>query len=216
MFERGIYNLSLPDRLVVNMEELCKERGIKRVLDLGCGTGRHLVFFSERGYMVYGLDISRNALDSSKRLLEKGGFPAYLLLGDMSDLPYKDESFDMVLGWRVIHLNTKSRILKTLLEVERVLKPSGIFYGSLRSRENTLFYLAREQGEEIEDGTFVMKGNNMDGLIYHFFKKEEVLSFFKRFNIIELYEAELEHTSYTEKYVDLRNHFWIILCEKRN
>jgi len=213
MFEKGIYGLKSPDRLVIEKEKSFKERKIKRILDVGCGEGRHILFLSKKGYILHGLDISEKALYSSRMILNRENISNNLLLGDMANLPYKDDSFDMILGWRVIHLNTKDGISKTIFEIERVIRPYGIFYGSVRSKRNTLFYIANEHGKEIEEGTFMMKNKNMDGLIYHFFDENEIKKAFSKFNIIELYETELEHTSYTKGYINLKNYFWIILCE---
>ncbi|MDE2589481.1 MAG: class I SAM-dependent methyltransferase, partial [Patescibacteria group bacterium] len=43
-----------------------KKRNVKRVLDAGCGNGRHVIFFSEQGFDVYGIDISNDAIKIAK------------------------------------------------------------------------------------------------------------------------------------------------------
>ena len=48
-----------------------KKRNIK-ILELGCGTGNNVIFFSEIGFDVYGIDMSKTAIDyCKKRLKEK-------------------------------------------------------------------------------------------------------------------------------------------------
>ena len=39
----------------------------KRVLDLGCGTGRHTLFLAQNNFEVYGTDISQTAIDSTRQ-----------------------------------------------------------------------------------------------------------------------------------------------------
>ena len=46
-----------------------KEKGVRRVLDLGCGTGRHLIYLSKKGFEVFGLDASPKALEISEKWL---------------------------------------------------------------------------------------------------------------------------------------------------
>lgn len=53
--------------------KLLKEKKERKVLDLGCGTGRHIVYFAKRGFDVYGIDISPQAIKLTKSWLKKGG-----------------------------------------------------------------------------------------------------------------------------------------------
>jgi SAM-dependent methyltransferase len=64
-----------------DMERLTKtfnENGAQRVLDLGCGTGRHLLFFSKKGFDVYGLDGSPKGLELAKNWLDEENLSAKL------------------------------------------------------------------------------------------------------------------------------------------
>ena len=46
-----------------------KKAGASRILDFGCGTGRHTVYLARMGFEVYGFDWSEAALDATKREL---------------------------------------------------------------------------------------------------------------------------------------------------
>ncbi|TFG16090.1 MAG: class I SAM-dependent methyltransferase, partial [Promethearchaeota archaeon] len=48
-----------------------KEMNANRVLDLGCGTGRHLVYFAAEGFQVYGLDAAPEGIKIAKQWLEE-------------------------------------------------------------------------------------------------------------------------------------------------
>jgi len=54
--------------------ELIKKHGNtsnKNILDIGCGTGKHLSFFKKGGYTVSGVDVSENMIDEAKKYLQQ-------------------------------------------------------------------------------------------------------------------------------------------------
>jgi ubiquinone/menaquinone biosynthesis C-methylase UbiE len=79
----------LEDELVLRLLE--PVRG-ERVLDIGCGTGRHLLMFSELGLDITGLDASPHMLGIAQRKL---GHRVELHEGLAEDLPFEDNSFDI-------------------------------------------------------------------------------------------------------------------------
>ena len=73
------------------MRLLQPKRG-ERVLDIGCGTGNHLLIFYRMGLDVTGLDASAYMLDIARSRL---GHRASLELGRAEDLPFDDNEFDI-------------------------------------------------------------------------------------------------------------------------
>ncbi|MBK7868718.1 MAG: class I SAM-dependent methyltransferase [Ignavibacteriales bacterium] len=79
---------------------ICKCTGINassRVLDLGCGAGRHSIIFSKLGFQVTGYDLSRHLLLEAKSNAIKQQTRISLVRGDIRNLPFKSE-FDLVLN----------------------------------------------------------------------------------------------------------------------
>jgi cyclopropane fatty-acyl-phospholipid synthase-like methyltransferase len=68
-----------------------------RILDVGCGRGRHAIEFAERGYSVTGLDLSERAIRQARERAEEAGLDIRLLQGDMRD-PVDTEAFDGVVN----------------------------------------------------------------------------------------------------------------------
>jgi SAM-dependent methyltransferase len=96
-----------------------------RVLDAGCGTGRHLCeAFRTRGVDVIGIDMNRADLAKTRDVLvqlkgdDKGSWMT--AMADVTTLPFKDESFDLIICSEVLE-HVPDNIL-AIKELMRVLK----------------------------------------------------------------------------------------------
>ena len=92
------------------------------LLDFGCGKGAMLsrLLLTKPRLKVHGLDISKTALQTIKRLIPKGKF---ILIKEGKRLPYKNDMFDFILATDVLE-----HILDTewaFEELTRVLAPGG-------------------------------------------------------------------------------------------
>jgi len=207
------YKLSTPDSHVAQLMPYFEHSGVDRVLDLGCGLGRHFKLYGSYGFRIVGIDLSQKAVRSARAASPRKGC---LLRADMSRLPFKAGSFDLVISWRVVHLARLRVVHDTIAEVKRVLKPGGFLYCSLRSTNNTLYHIGKETGAEVEPNTFVMGDSALKGLTYHFFDGDEAIGLLGGgMEVIQFYETELEHTEYTAVYPGLRNMFHVFLGRKK-
>jgi len=106
---------------------------VDQLLDLGCGDGRHLKYFSQRGYHVYGFDISPSALHSAEDWLLADGISAELACGDITDLPWSPEFFDAIVSVQVLNHGYHQDIQSAIQETFRILKPGGWFFLCLQT-----------------------------------------------------------------------------------
>jgi len=97
----------------------------KKVLDLGCGTGRHTIILKKRGAKVWGLDLSPKMLEIAKTEIKGVDFK----VGTVYNLPYKSNFFDIVVSGLVVEYFND--IDKAFKEIHRVLKKDGIFVFSI-------------------------------------------------------------------------------------
>lgn len=67
-----------------------------KILDVGCGTGRHAIELTRRGYSVTGVDLSENMLRKARENASNAGFEIDFRQADARDLPFK-EDFDLVI-----------------------------------------------------------------------------------------------------------------------
>lgn len=116
--------------LTVDLERLGTAPG-ERVLDLGCGAGRHAFALMRRGATVVAFDRGREELDAvratSGAMQEAGELPrpdvGGPVQGDALALPFPDDSFDGIVAAEVLeHIEADEA---ALAELVRVLRPGG-------------------------------------------------------------------------------------------
>ena len=108
----------------------------QQVLDLGCGEGRHAIHFAITDDVdVVGVDLNpadiRTAQERAQPFIEQKQLSGRLLLSvaDGQRLPFADHTFDVVICSEVLeHIEDYAGVLA---EIDRVLKPSGIFAASV-------------------------------------------------------------------------------------
>jgi ubiquinone/menaquinone biosynthesis C-methylase UbiE len=128
----GKYASQLEEKLML---ELLKLKAGQTLLDIGCGTGRHLLLFKNLGLIVTGVDISPLMLDKAKEKVEE---KSLIRLSDEEPFPFEDKSFDLSIIFLTLEFcKNPIRILK---EAERVTK-NRIFIGFL----NRFSFLAVER-----------------------------------------------------------------------
>ncbi len=64
--KKGIY-LTEPHEDMNSLIKLLKKEKARRILDLGCGTGRHTILLAKSGFDVYGMAISREGLKLTRK-----------------------------------------------------------------------------------------------------------------------------------------------------
>ncbi|NVM16714.1 MAG: class I SAM-dependent methyltransferase [Candidatus Lokiarchaeota archaeon] len=174
------------------LANLFSEKGVRRILDLGCGTGRHLLFLLKKGFEVYGLDGSPNGLEITKNWLIAENLSAELTCQKIEhEFPYIDGFFDAVISIQVMHHNLMKDIMITVNEIKRILKPEGFIFLTFPLLQN--FYNMLDKMEKVETGTYIPLTGEEKGLAHHFFTVAEIKRVFRTFNLTEIYIDETNH-----------------------
>lgn len=87
----------------------------KNALDVGCGTGRLVYHLRRLGIEAYGIEISKYALQTASEEVRP-----FLKRGDIVKIPYKDNSFDLVLTFDVLEHLERSKLKRAVEETIRV------------------------------------------------------------------------------------------------
>ncbi|MBU1854563.1 MAG: class I SAM-dependent methyltransferase, partial [Nanoarchaeota archaeon] len=125
-----------PEKETANFFKIIKKTGVKKVLDLGCGSGRHVVLLSKKGFQTYGFDVSLQGLKITRQWLKELGLKAHLKLASCYEkFPYENDFFDAIISTHVIHHNYHDRVRFCISEIERVLKPGGIIFIMIAGRK---------------------------------------------------------------------------------
>ncbi|MHA2213173.1 MAG: class I SAM-dependent methyltransferase [Candidatus Thorarchaeota archaeon] len=184
-----------PHPSMPRMVDVFRRYGVRRILDLGCGSGRHLVFFGKIGFEMHGFDASSSALLLANEWLDQEGIEAEIIQHRMEDhFPYTSNSFDAVLSIQVIHHNLKRDIMETVKEMERVLRPGGVIFVTfpIHSPEP----ISPENNwdlKQIEPGTHIPQKGPEAGIPHHYFTLEEIPEVFRSFEILDLFVDETNH-----------------------
>ena len=100
----------------------------KKILEAGCGAGRILRYYHDKGYKIIGIDFIKEAID---KLKEKDS-SLDVRVGDITKLNFENNFFDYILAFGLYHnLNEKLKI--AIDETYRVLKNEGYVCASFRA-----------------------------------------------------------------------------------
>lgn len=203
ILRRKEYSLENPDGIVVNVSSILEKRKAKRVLDLGCGGGRHVIYLAERGFKAYGVDISETGLRLTRRRLIRQKLEAEILKCDMKSIPFIDSCFEAVICVRTLYHQKLKEIQETISEIQRVLKKNGLFLANFHSKRSSKL----GKGIEVEENTFMQEDGPERGVLHHFVDESELRGLLRDFRIVDLEAKEKMIDSY------LRSHL-IVLADK--
>jgi len=129
----------------------------KKILDLGCGTGRIAIPLARAGHSVDGIDLSKEMLNLARTKLdrepEEVQLSVSLTQGDMTDFDF-EQRYDLVLiSQNTLHEHARKQVYKIFRLIQKHLAPSGILFLDL---SNPFTYFSHQEGDNIwiEDQSF--------------------------------------------------------------
>lgn len=113
------------DRIVRNLSAVTELKA-KRVLEIGAGTGRDSFPLVEEGAKVVQLDYAEHSLRILKSIADEHYIPVGIIGGDAFQLPFRDDTFDIVFHQGLLEHFRAAQAEAMLRENIRVLKPGGL------------------------------------------------------------------------------------------
>ena len=80
----------VPHEYADSLHARFQEHSVQKILDLGCGDGRHLMYFDNLGYEMYGLDYSPSAIQLAEQWLTEEKLSAELVCTVMDTIPWSN------------------------------------------------------------------------------------------------------------------------------
>ena len=99
------------------------------ILEAGCGAGRILRYYHNKNYKIIGIDFIKEAIEKLK-IVDK---TLDVRFGDILNLEFKNESFDIVLAFGLYHNFHSENLQKSVKETYRILKKGGKLCTSFRA-----------------------------------------------------------------------------------
>ena len=95
-------------------------------MDMGCGDGRNMSLLHNCGLEIYGVEITREAVDMVAEDIAARGIQATFKVGNNTHIPFEDNYFDYVLASSsCYYIDAGETFEDNLKEITRVLKPGG-------------------------------------------------------------------------------------------
>jgi ubiquinone/menaquinone biosynthesis C-methylase UbiE len=174
-----------------------KSKNVKKVLDLGCGAGRHSVLLARSGFEVVGIDLSKSALKMAERWIKKEGLGNVAFVrATMTNIPLKDRCLDAVISVSVIHHGFKRDIQATVKEIYRTLNENGKLLANLASMKDPRY----GKGQKMERNTYMIPESYEKFRfeeLHHFLTKQEVSKLLQGFTRMQI-EVAKEKPNYWE------------------
>ncbi|MFO7791983.1 MAG: class I SAM-dependent methyltransferase [Candidatus Saliniplasma sp.] len=161
-----------------------------KIIDLGCGNGRHSLEAKELGLEFICLDVSRKLLDIAK---DKTGNDGEYVRSGLKRLPFKSNTFDNALFIAAIHHLSQGRV-ESLKESKRILKEGGRIMISSWSREQERWDLDEDESE-----TFVpwhKRNGSIVSRYYYLYRLDELADDVKESGLKILKKFKSEGNNY--------------------
>ena len=175
-----------------------------RILDIGCGHGRHVIYLSGRGHNVFGIDNYPPIIKRLNKQLAKVKLHADLKCCDFTKgLPYPNRYFDLVIATRSIH-HTNARAMKKIFEeINRVIRVKGFLFLQVPAYEESqkLEKKWMEYGRQIahrwvEKHTYIPLSGPEKGVPHHSLDRKELVTFLKGYTIIRMHAGKTHYHGY--------------------
>lgn len=190
------YDFTQSHRDIHRIVKIFNKKKIRRILDLGCGAGRNLLYLAKKGFEMYGIDIAGEGIKITKEGLRERKLKAILKVGNIfKSLPYRNNFFDAIISVQVLQHGKFSQINKAIKEIERILKPGGFVFITLCGRysKGKVRYCVVKTAKKIAPRTYLPTIGNEAGIPHYVYDKATIKKHYKNFKIIDLWRDDKDY-----------------------
>ncbi len=188
---------------------LWKKKNKKRILDLGCGLGRHSMLFYEYGFDVTVCDITPFCINYLKTIQEKRNITFPVIECDMLNMPFKNNSFDCIYAYHVLSHTNLEGFKKLFNKIYDILDKDGEIFFDVLSKK---CFLYNGSGyPKIDSNTVLSQAENEMNIPHICFDYDELINILNKFEIVNIKEV---HQFDKTKMDNNEIHFYIHLRKK--
>lgn len=159
LFQGGCYRVILdnisPKQTLAEVKFIVKALDLKKgdsLLDICCGTGRHLIPIAKRGIKTTGVDLSPEYLQEAARKAEKAKVNLNLICEDTRKIKFRDRFSGVINMWTSIgFFDRETENFKVIKKAFEALKPGGRFLLHTANRDQIIRNFTRRDWWNIGD-----------------------------------------------------------------
>jgi SAM-dependent methyltransferase len=209
LYSQGIQG-QYPSEMLIRFvnKNLVKNPAMGKILDLGCGTGRHLIYLRDQNFNVYGIEGSSKAIDIANNWGKQRGYTFDLRAGSILDGSLYESNLGAVIDVSCIQHNSIDDIKLAINHIYNSLTDGGHFFSIIKSKSDSLY----GTGECLQGSTYLFSSDAEKvnaPVIITFFDLEEIFVVLNRFSRVYVEKEEWTYDGMSKKV----SH-WIITAEK--
>lgn len=149
-----------------------------KIIDIGCGTGRHSIELSKRGYSITGIDLSESLLKKAKEKAKQNNLQIEFLKHDARNLPFENQ-FDVAImmcegGFPL--METDEMNFEILKNVSKSLRKKSKFIFTTLNGLFPLFHSMNDfHADEVKEGNATYHSKNFDLMTFRDFNITKVV-----------------------------------------
>jgi tellurite methyltransferase len=160
--------------------------GRPKVLDLGCGLGRHAIAFALAQFSVTATDSSSTAIRHLNEWADSLHLSIETQVCEVLVETLPSETFDVVLSYNVIYHGLREQFAQAIQQVGRLLKWKGIFFFTCPSRQDGKYGF----GERVAPHTYRCTKSVTPGDVHYFADEEDLTELLVGFRTLACWKNE--------------------------
>jgi cyclopropane fatty-acyl-phospholipid synthase-like methyltransferase len=155
---------------------------LDKLIDIGCGIGRHVIYGNDLGLNAYGVDLSSEAIEFARNWAAQEGVldaENRLLEASVDKIPFPDDFFDVAVSHGVFDSMSFDVAKAGIVEASRVLRHNAYFYLDLISGDDS----RHPPGYCDEE---IVSGAHEQDTVQSYFNFEKIINLLdRRFTVVE-------------------------------